>query len=66
MDRLGLMKTFSLRFLVLAPIAFCIFLVLESEDKMVRLAAVIGLVLLAQLREWLLVWQMGKIRNGQN
>ncbi len=61
MDTFGLIKTFSMRFLILAPIAFCIFLILASEDRVVRLAAVVGLVILAQIREFALVSSMKEL-----
>ncbi|MEM4554321.1 MAG: hypothetical protein QXT25_00530 [Candidatus Anstonellaceae archaeon] len=48
-------KIFAGRMLLLLPAAFCIFLVLESQDKSIRLAAVICLLLIAQIREWLLL-----------
>jgi hypothetical protein len=43
------------RLLILLPIAFCIFLLLDSQDRAIRLLAVIGLIILAQTREWLLL-----------
>ncbi|MEM4348430.1 MAG: hypothetical protein QXN37_02570 [Candidatus Anstonellaceae archaeon] len=48
-------KIFAGRMFLLLPAAFCIFLVLESQDKTVRLAAIICLLLIAQIREWLLL-----------
>jgi hypothetical protein len=35
--------------------AFCIFLLLESQDRAIRLLAIIGLIILEQAREWLLL-----------
>lgn len=48
-------KAVGARLVILLPMAYCIFLLLDSQDKNVRLAAIIALVLLEQLREWLLV-----------
>jgi hypothetical protein len=53
------------RYLMLIPVAFCLYLVLDSQDKNVRLAAVIGLLILSQLREWLLISAM-KLPQGKN
>ena len=47
-------KALGGRLLLLIPIAFCIFLLLASDDRMIRLLAVIALIILEQLREWLL------------
>lgn len=52
-------KAFGGRLILLLPIAFCIFLLLASEDRMVRLFAVIILLVLAQVREWLLLQSVG-------
>ena len=43
------------RLIILLPMAFCIFLLLDSQDRAVRLLAVIGLIILEQAREWLLL-----------
>ena len=48
-------KALGGRLIILLPMAFCIFLLLESEDKGVRLFALIALILLEQIREWLLI-----------
>ncbi|MCX8174643.1 MAG: hypothetical protein N3E51_00345 [Candidatus Micrarchaeota archaeon] len=53
-------KAFGARFLLLLPAAFCIFIILDSQDKALRLGAVLALILIEQLREWLLV---GSIRE---
>jgi len=55
---LKLMAIFAARFLILAPMAFCIFVILASEEKMVRLLAVISLIVLEQAREFMLVQSM--------
>ena len=47
-------KAFAGRLVLLLPAAFCIYMVLASQDSSVRLLAVIGLVIIAQVREWLL------------
>jgi len=61
---LGLAKTFILRYLLLIPIALCLFLILDSQDKMVRLGAVIALVILSQAREWLMAQSMRSLAKG--
>lgn len=43
------------RLILLLPMAFCIFLLLDSQDKGIRLAALAALAILEQIREWLLV-----------
>ncbi len=53
-----LISIFAARFLILAPMAFCIALVLVSEDKMLRLGALIALILLEQARDWMLLSSM--------
>jgi hypothetical protein len=58
---MDLPATFAARFLILAPMAFCIFVILASEDRWFRLLAVIGLVVLEQIREYLLVSSMREL-----
>ena len=48
-------KALGGRLVILLPMAFCIFLLLESQDKGVRLFALIALIILEQIREWLLI-----------
>lgn len=48
-------KALAGRLVLLLPMAFCIFLLLDSQDKFVRLAAIVVLAVLEQLREWLLI-----------
>ncbi|MEM2137931.1 MAG: hypothetical protein QW568_02490 [Candidatus Anstonellaceae archaeon] len=57
-------KSFGIRFLLLIPIAFCLFLLLDSQDRMVRLGAVVLLVILAQAREWLMAQSMRSLAKG--
>ena len=54
------------RLLVLLPMAFCIFAILDSQDKAIRLLAVIGLIVLEQMREWMLVSAMKSAREGKD
>jgi hypothetical protein len=61
---LGWQKSFGIRFLLLIPIAFCLFVLLDNQDRNIRLAAVIGLVLLAQAREWLMAQSMRSLAKG--
>ena len=55
MVHLGIMKKFALRYIILAPIAYCIYLLLASNDMNVRLAAIIALIVLEQIRDWTLL-----------
>ena len=48
-------KALGGRLILLLPMAFCIFLLLDSQDKGVRLLALIALIILEQIREWLLI-----------
>lgn len=43
------------RLILLLPLAFCIFLLIDSQDRLVRLGAIVALILLEQMREWLLI-----------
>jgi len=52
---MNLTTAFGGRLLILLPMAFCIFLLLASEDRLVRLMAIVVLIILEQVREWLLV-----------
>lgn len=48
-------KAFLARLMLLLPIAYCLFLLIESPDKTVRLGAIIALIIFEQAREWLLL-----------
>ena len=52
---------FGARFLILIPMAYCIFLLLDSQDKSIRLLALIGLIVLEQIREWVLISSMREL-----
>jgi len=52
------------RLVLLLPMAFCIFLLLDSQDKTVRLLAIIALVVLEQAREWMLVKNISELRDS--
>jgi len=54
-DFLELTHSLGGRLLLLIPLAYCIFVLLDSQDRNVRLAAIIALALIEQVREWLLV-----------
>ncbi len=43
------------RLALLLPMAFCIFVLLDNQDKAARLLALIALVILEQVREWVLM-----------
>ena len=49
---LGIMKTFVLRYIILAPMAYCIYLLLASNDANVRMVAILALIILEQIRDW--------------
>jgi len=51
----GILKTFLLRYIILAPMAYCIYLLLASNDANVRMAAILVLILLEQIRDWSLL-----------
>ena len=52
------------RLLILLPMAFCIFLILDSQDRMIRLFSVIALAVLEQVREWMLVSSVKALAKG--
>jgi len=52
---LSLIKTFFLRYIILAPMAYCIYLLLASNDANVRMVAIIALIILEQIRDWSLL-----------
>jgi len=54
-DCLDFGKAFGFRFVLLIPMAYCIFLLLASQDQFVRLLSIVVLVILEQTREWLLI-----------
>ena len=58
-------KAFFLRYIILAPIAFCIYLLLASSDINVRLAAIIALIILEQIRDWSLLATARSIAKGK-
>ncbi|MFA6214172.1 MAG: hypothetical protein WC717_02745, partial [Candidatus Micrarchaeia archaeon] len=61
----GIFKTFLLRYIILAPMAYCIYLLLASNDANVRLAAVICLIVLEQVRDWSLLATARSIAKGK-
>jgi hypothetical protein len=48
---MAIFRAFSIRYLVLLPIAFCLYVLIISDDMNMRFAAVVALVLLAQVRD---------------
>ena len=61
-------KALGGRLIILLPMAFCIFLLLDSQDKTVRLLALLGLIVLEQIREWRLISSLkalGKEKNNK-
>jgi hypothetical protein len=55
---------FAARYLVLLPIAFCLYVLLVSNDANTRLLAIIGLIVLAQIRDVTMVQAMEEMRKG--
>lgn len=62
---LSIFKTFLLRYIILAPMAYCIYLLLASNDANVRLTAIIALILLEQVRDWSLLATARSIAKGK-
>jgi len=58
------MKAFMLRYSILAPMAYCIYLLLASSDVNVRLMAIIALIVLEQVRDWSLLATARGIAKG--
>lgn len=55
------------RLLILLPIAFCAYFILESQDRSVRLAAFVMLIILAQVREWMfLANQKSQLKDNKH
>ena len=61
---LGIMKTFVLRYIILAPMAYCIYLLLASNDANVRMVAILALIILEQIRDWSLLAAARAISKG--
>lgn len=53
------------RLLVLIPMAFCIFVLLDNQDKAARLLALLVLIVLEQFREWMLLSGVGDVRAAK-
>jgi len=62
---LSIFKTFLLRYIILAPMAYCIYLLLASSDVNVRLMAIIALIVLEQVRDWSLLATARTIAKGK-
>lgn len=62
---LDLTKAMGGRLVILLPMAFCMFMLLDNQDRMVRLAALVALAVLEQIREWLLVSGIKGISKGK-
>ncbi|MCX6770858.1 MAG: hypothetical protein NTX79_02270 [Candidatus Micrarchaeota archaeon] len=61
---IGISKAFFLRYIILAPMAYCIFLLLASNDVNVRMAAIIALIVLEQVRDWSLLATARALAKG--
>ncbi|MFA4983053.1 MAG: hypothetical protein WC588_02430 [Candidatus Micrarchaeia archaeon] len=48
-------KALAGRAILLLPIAVCAFVVIDSQDRFLRLLGLLGLVVFAQAREWMLL-----------
>jgi hypothetical protein len=44
--------------------AYCIFLILDSADRNVRLAALVVLIIMEQIRDWTLLSSMKVLAKG--
>jgi len=53
------------RLLILIPMAFCIFVLLDNQDKAVRLLALIVLIVLEQFRGWMLFSGIGDAKAAK-
>ena len=62
---LSIFKTFLLRYIILAPMAYCIYLLLASSDVNVRMMAIIALIILEQIRDWSLLATARTIAKGK-
>ncbi len=62
---MGILKTFFLRYIILAPMAYCIYLLLASNDVNVRMFAIIALIILEQIRDWSLLATARTIAKGK-
>ena len=60
----GILKTFVLRYIILAPMAYCIYLLLASNDANIRLMAIIALIILEQIRDLSLLATARAISKG--
>jgi hypothetical protein len=54
------------RLVLLVPIALCIAVLLISNDMTVRLLAIIALIVLEQVREWLVFSQLKVAKEPTN
>ncbi len=61
---LSVFKTFVLRYIILVPMAYCIYLLLASSDMNVRMVAIIALIILEQVRDWSLLATARAISKG--
>jgi hypothetical protein len=61
---LGIMKTFVLRYIILAPMAYCIYLAIASNDVNVRMMAIVALIILEQIRDLSLLATARAISKG--
>ena len=62
---MGLTANFGGRLLLLLPMAFCLYLILDSQDKSIRLGAVVVLIIVEQIREWMLVNSVKALAGGK-
>lgn len=56
-------NAFAIRWALLLPMAFLIALVITSQEMMVRLFCIIGLIILEQIRQWLMIASMESARS---
>ncbi|VVC01830.1 Uncharacterised protein [uncultured archaeon] len=63
-NRLKFTTMIGSRLLLLIPMAFCLYLLFDSQDRYVRLAAIIALIVLEQSRQWLMLSSMRSLAKG--
>ena len=62
---LSVFKTFVLRYIILVPMAYSIYLLLASSDVNVRMVAIVALIILEQIRDWSLLATARAIAKGK-
>ncbi|MCX6770270.1 MAG: hypothetical protein NT051_06405 [Candidatus Micrarchaeota archaeon] len=58
------LKALIMRYILLIPLAFCLCMLLVSQDIYMRLAALVGAIILEQARQWAMVSAMRNLAKG--